>query len=43
MVRNTRRGEVRVNPETYGVTLDGEPVEAPPADRVAFSGHFLLG
>jgi urease subunit alpha len=43
MVRNSRRGEVRVDPRTYAVSLDGEPVAAPPAERVAFSGRYLLG
>ncbi len=43
MVRNDRTGTVRVDPETYSVTLDGEPVSAPPVERVAFSDRFLLG
>jgi urease subunit alpha len=43
MVRNTRRGDVRVDPRTCAVTLDGEPVGAPPVERLAFSGRFLLG
>ena len=43
MVRNTRTGNVRVDPRTYAVTLDGEPVTAPPVERVAFSDRFLLG
>jgi urease subunit alpha len=43
MVRNARRGTVRVDPRTYAVTLDGEPVFAPPVERVAFSDRFLLG
>jgi urease subunit alpha len=43
MVRNDRTGEVRVDPQTYSVTLDGEPVSAPPVERVAFSDRFLLG
>jgi urease subunit alpha len=43
MVRNTRTGTVRVDPRTYAVTLDGEPVSAPPVERVAFSDRFLLG
>ena len=43
MVRNSRTGDVRVDPRTYAVTLDGEPVSAPPAERVAFSGRYLLG
>ncbi|HWK29542.1 MAG TPA: urease subunit alpha [Solirubrobacter sp.] len=43
MVLNTRRGDVRVGPLTYAVTLDGEEVAAPPVERLAFSGRFLLG
>jgi urease subunit alpha len=43
MVRNARTGKVRVDPRTHDVTLDGEPVSAPPLDQVAFSGRFLLG
>ena len=43
MVRNARRGAVRVDPRSYAVTLDGEPVHAPPVERVAFSDRFLLG
>ena len=43
MVRNTRRGEVRVDPQTYAVTLDGEPVTCEPAAEVPLSGRYLLG
>ena len=43
MVRNDRTGDVRVDPDTYAVTLDGEPVSAPPVERVAFSDRYLLG
>jgi urease subunit alpha len=43
MVRNARGGAVRVDPRTYEVTLDGEPVSAPALEEVAFSGRFLLG
>jgi urease subunit alpha len=43
MVRNSRTGDVRVDPRTYEVTLDGEPVAAPPVERVTFSGRYLLG
>jgi urease subunit alpha len=43
MVRNSRTGRVRVDPLSYAVTLDGEPVSAPPVERVAFSDRFLLG
>ena len=43
MLRNTRRGTVRVDPVTHKVTLDGDPVEAPPLDEVVMSGRYLLG
>ena len=43
MVRNTRTGEVRVDPRTHAVTLDGEPVDAPPLDDVLLSHRYLLG
>ncbi len=43
MVRNDRRGVVRVDPAGGPVTLDGEPMEAPPVDEVALSGRYLLG
>ena len=33
MVRNDRRGTVRVDPRTHAVTLDGEPVSAAPVDE----------
>lgn len=43
MVRHGRTGDVRVDPATLAVTLDGEPVEAPPLEEVALSGRYLLG
>jgi hypothetical protein len=43
MVRNERRGHVAVNPAGTEVTLDGEPVTAPPVREPAFSGRYLLG
>jgi urease subunit alpha len=43
MVRNARTGAVRVHPTSHEVTLDGEPVAAPPIVELAFSGRFLLG
>jgi urease subunit alpha len=43
MVRNSRTGEVRVDPRTHEVTLDGEPVDAPPLDEVQLSARYLLG
>ena len=42
MVRNTRRGTVAVDPRTHEVTLDGEPVSAPPVSELAFSARYLL-
>jgi urease subunit alpha len=43
MVRNTRTGTVNTNPERSEVTLDGEPLRAHPAERLAFSSSYLLG
>jgi len=43
MVRNDRRGTVRVDPHGGPVTLDGEPVQAPAVGQVALSGRYLLG
>jgi urease subunit alpha len=43
MVRNTRTGEVRVDPRTLAVSFEGEALEAPPVEDLAFSGTFLLG
>ena len=43
MVRNDRRGSVRVDPRTHAVTLDGEPVSAAPAEELPLSGRYLLG
>jgi urease subunit alpha len=43
MVRNARTGTVRVDPQTYEVTLDGEPLAAPAVERLAFSDRYLLG
>jgi urease subunit alpha len=43
MVRNDRTGEVRVDPRTHAVTLDGEPVDAPPLEEVQLSARYLLG
>ena len=43
MVRNTRRGAIRVDPKTLAVTLDGEPITAEPAAEVPLSGRYLLG
>ncbi len=43
MVRNDRRGAVRVDPRTAAVTLDGEPVAAEPVGRLAFGPRHLLG
>ena len=43
MVRHGRTGEVRVDPRTLAVTLDGEPLAAPALEEVALSGRYLLG
>jgi urease subunit alpha len=43
MLRHGRTGEVRVDPRTHAVTLDGEPVAAPALEEVALSGRYLLG
>jgi urease subunit alpha len=43
MVRHGRTGEVRVDARTLAVTLDGEPVAAPPLEEVALSARYLLG
>jgi urease subunit alpha len=43
MLRHGRMGEVRVDPHTLAVTLDGELLAAPPLEEVALSGRYLLG
>jgi urease subunit alpha len=43
MVRNDRTGTVAVDPRTHAVTLDGEPIDAPPLEEVALSGRYLIG
>jgi urease subunit alpha len=43
MVRNDRRGTIRVDPATHAVTLDGELVAAAPAAEVPLSARYLLG
>lgn len=43
MVRNDVRGDVRVDPDTLQVTLDGEPVGVPPAAEVPLGDRYLLG
>jgi len=43
MVRHGRTGDVRVDPRTLEVTLDGEPLAAPALEEVALSGRYLLG
>jgi urease subunit alpha len=42
MIRNTRQGQVHVNAASARVTLDGEPLESPPADSVALSRLYFL-
>lgn len=43
MCRNDHLAEVRVDPRTHRVTVDGEPVEAPAVREVAMSRRYLLG
>jgi urease subunit alpha len=43
MVRNNRTGTVEVDAARRQVTLDGRPMRAEPAERLAFSGSYLLG
>lgn len=43
MVRHGRTGDVRVDPRTLEVTLDGAPLAAPALEEVALSGRYLLG
>jgi urease subunit alpha len=43
MVGNDAVAAVRVDPRTHQVTVDGEPVAAPPATRVPLSRLHLLG
>jgi urease subunit alpha len=43
MLRHGRTGEVRVDPRTHEVTLDGELLAAPPLEEVALSGRYLMG
>ena len=40
---NDRRAEVTVDPRTFEVRVDGEPVAAEPVAEVALSGRYLLG
>ncbi len=32
-----------MDPRTHAVTLDGEPVDAPPLEEVQLSARYLLG
>jgi urease alpha subunit len=43
MCRNERLADVTVDPRTYEVRVDGEPVAAEPLAAVALSGRYLLG
>ncbi len=43
MVRHGRLGDVRVDPASLEVTLDGEPMRLPPVEDLALSGRYLLG
>jgi urease subunit alpha len=42
MIRNDRLGEVRVDPVTGQVTLDGEPIGSEPAQSVSLSRLYFL-
>ncbi|WP_169984482.1 urease subunit alpha [Microbispora sp. H10836] len=42
MVRNARTGEVRVDPGTGQVSLDGEPLSSPPARSVSLNRLYFL-
>jgi urease subunit alpha len=42
MVRHGRTGAVDVDPVTATVTLDGDVLTSPPADRVALSRLYYL-
>jgi urease subunit alpha len=42
MVRNSRTGQVVVDPASQTVTLDGEPVSCEPVAEVAYSRRYLL-
>ena len=43
MVRNARIAEVRVDPTSHAVTVDGEIVQTPPVRDVPLSALHLLG
>jgi urease subunit alpha len=43
MLWHGRTGELRVDPRTHAVTLDGEALAAPALEEVALSGRYLLG
>jgi urease subunit alpha len=43
MCRNDRLADVTVDPRTFEVRVDGEPVAAEPVSDVALSGRYLLG
>ena len=43
MVRNSRLADVRVDPGTHAVTVDGENVQTPPVRDVPLSALHLLG
>ncbi|MFI6290162.1 urease subunit alpha [Nonomuraea sp. NPDC050790] len=42
MVRNATLGDIQVDPETYKVTFDGEPVHIEPAKRLPLNRLFFL-
>ncbi|WP_131740251.1 urease subunit alpha [Actinomadura roseirufa] len=42
MLRNSTLAEVRVDPETYRVTVDGEPVTIEPAERLPLNRLYFI-
>jgi urease subunit alpha len=42
MVRNDATPEIRVDPETYQVTVDGKPATVAAADEVAMSQLYYI-
>lgn len=42
LVRNSRLAEVRVAPRTGQVSIDGEPIGSPPAEKVSLSRLYFL-
>ncbi len=42
MAFNDRTPDLKVDPETYEVTVDGEPVTCEPADELALAQRYFL-